>query len=175
MRSNWVFRFANTIELAMVPPVTIRNGEPDDLTALQQLFVETVTAVCSGDYDAQQIGAWISGVNDQDRWSDMIASQYVLLAHREKEILGFASLDKGHHVDFLYVHKNYQGRGLARRLFTEIEREAIRQGHHVLTAEVSKTARPFFEKLGFELEQEQIVVRQEVLLTNFKMKKILNV
>ena len=41
----------------------------------------------------------------------------------------------------------------------------------VLTSDVSKTARPFFEKVGFEVIKKQTVVRQGVELTNFKMKK----
>lgn len=33
------------------------------------------------------------------------------------------------------------------------------------------TARPFFEKRGYRVEQEQQVVRRGVTLTNFIMKK----
>ena len=43
-----------------------------------------------------------------------------------------------------------------------------------MTSDVSKTARQFFEKVGFEVIEEQSVVRKNVELTNYKMKKKLN-
>lgn len=55
-----------------------------------------------------------------------------------------------------------------------IEEEAIRQGQTELSADVSKTARLFFESVGFEVVKEQTVIRPNVELINFKMKKRLN-
>jgi len=40
-----------------------------------------------------------------------------------------------------------------------------------LTADVSKAARPFFERNGFELVREQSVVRRGVALMNYVMRK----
>jgi putative acetyltransferase len=158
----------------MVQQITIRKGLPSDLPVLQQLFADTISKVCSSDYDTQQIQVWTSSIEDKKRWSIMISNQFVLVAQLEKKVLGFATLDNGNYIDFLYVHKDYQRQGLAYQLYTDIENEAIRQKQTELTSDVSKTARPFFEKVGFEVINEQTVVRQNVELTNYKMKKKLN-
>ena len=58
---------------------------------------------------------------------------------------------KNEYFDFLYVHKDYQRQGIADNLYTEIQAKAIKQGTTLLTADVSITARPFFEKKGFKI------------------------
>ena len=104
----------------------------------------------------------------------MLLNQFVLVIQLERKILGFGALDNGKYISFLYVHRDYQHQGFAYQLYTNIEKEAIRQGQTELTSDVSKTARPFFEKVGFKVIKEQSVVRKNVELTNYKMKKKLN-
>lgn len=151
--------------------ILIRKGRLEDLRALQQLCVETIREVCSADYNPEQIQAWISGFEDEHRWKDILADQYVIVAIIEKEIIGFATLKEGNYLDYLYVHRNYQARGIARQLYKEIEEEALRGGQPSLSADVSITARPFFEKMGFILRKAQKVRRRGVQFTTYKMLK----
>lgn len=151
--------------------VIIRKGQLDDLSELQQLFVDTITTVCKEDYNSKQIHVWTSGVGDKKRWQDIMAQQFVLIARDNEKIIGFCTLDNGNYIDLLYVHKDYQRQGIANRLYAQIEKESRRQGENLLTANVSKTAKPFFESVGFDVTKEQTVVRQGVELTNFKMTK----
>lgn len=46
----------------------------------------------------------------------------------------------------MFVHKDFQGEGIATMLLNEIEQYAITNGIIRITSEVSLTARPFFEK-----------------------------
>ena len=94
-----------------------------------------------------------------------------MVAQQHDKIVGFVTLDNGNFIDFLYVHKNHQRQGIENSLYKNIENEARRQKQTVLTSDVSKTARPIFLKVGFEVTKKQTVVRQGVELTNFKMKK----
>lgn len=151
--------------------LTIRQGHLNDLTDLQNLFVETISTICKTDYNEEQIKVWTSSVEKKDRWLDILTNQYLLVAEDKEKIIGFCSLDKGNYLDLLYVHKDFQRQGIANKLFVEIENEAKRQGQIILTSDVSKTARPFFEKVGFEIITEQTVEIQGINLTNFKMTK----
>lgn len=150
---------------------TIRKGQIGDLAELKVLFVETIKIICSVDYDNQQIDAWASGVENAQRWDDVMSKQLVLVAQHENLIVGFATLDNGNYLDFLYVHKDYQRKGIAQLLLNKIEEEARRLKQYVLTSDVSKTAKPFFERMGFKILKEQINVRQGVELVNYKMTK----
>jgi putative acetyltransferase len=150
---------------------TIRKEKDADLAELQQLFKQSITTICSADYDQQQIEAWTSGVENKKRWDDIMANQFVLVARQETKIVGFATLDKGNHLDLLYVHKDHQRQGIAHKLFAGIEKEAKQKGQTKLTVDASKTAKAFFEKMGFKILHAQTVNIKGVDLTNYRMEK----
>ncbi len=102
---------------------------------------------------------------------NVIKGQYVLIAETENQIVGFSTLDQGNYIDLLFVHQEYQHQGIASLLYAKMEEEALRHGQKQLTADVSKTARPFFEKAGFQMLKEQTVNVKGVDLTNYKMVK----
>ena len=95
----------------------------------------------------------------------------VLLAEEDDVLLGFASLDvEGGLIDHLYVHKDYQRRGIASALCDQLESWAISS---VLSTEASLTAVRFFSARGYQLVRRQQVVRRGVMLANIIMKKSL--
>lgn len=158
--------------------IAIRKGQLDDLPELKKLFVDTVTVICKTDYGNNQIEAWVSDTKNnlnRQRWQNTLKNQFVLVAQHDNKIVGFATLDNGNYIDFLYVHKDYQRQGIADRLYTDIEKEAKRQQQTILASDVSKTARPFFEKQKFKIIAEQIVNKKGVNLTNYKMTKTLEI
>jgi putative acetyltransferase len=152
----------------------IRKGQLEDLNELQLLFVETIKNVCKADYNSEQIEVWTDSIKNKERWNEIMINQLVLIAQIENKIVGFTSLAYGNCIDLLYVHKDYQRQGVAHKLYTNIENVAIQQGQTELKFDVSKTAKIFFERVGFELISEQIVKRQGIELTNFKMTKTLS-
>ena len=150
-----------------------RKGRLEDLTELQKLFVESVKSVCSADYNAEQIKIWTSSVENIKRWKDIMTYQAVIVAEFNNQIVGFTSLANFNYVDLMYVHKDFQKQGIAKRLYAVIEDIAKENKQTVLTSDVSKTARPFFSKMGFSVVKEQTVIRKGIELTNFKMTKTL--
>lgn len=152
----------------------VRQGQLDDLPELQKMFVDTVTTICNADYDKQQIEVWTSGIDNKQRWNDIVTKQFVLVAQQDNKIVGFATLDNGNYIDLLYVHKDHQRQGIAGKLYADIETEARRLKQTTLTSDVSKTARPFFESNGFKVLTEQIVNKKGIDLINYKMTKILD-
>lgn len=154
-----------------------RKGLLDDLPEMQKLFVDTITIICKTDYDFNQIEAWTSDTKNnlnKKRWQDIMTKQFVLVTQYVDKIVGFATLDNGNYIDLLYVHKDFQRQGIAQRLLDDIETESRRLKQMTLTSNVSKTARPFFEKNDFKVLTEQNVQVKDVNLTNFKMIKTLN-
>lgn len=149
----------------------IRPAIPADLAGLQDLFTETVKSTCSEDYTPDQIEVWLSATEDQDRWLNKMKDQYFLIAESETEIVGFASLENGDYLDFLYVHKNHLRKGIAGLLYEEIAKEAIRSGAMQLRADVSITAKPFFERKGFTVEKENHLKINGVEISNYRMIK----
>lgn len=153
------------------PQISIRIARPDDLREMQEMFVETIRAICREDYTPEQIRAWTSAAGNIKRWTDKLKSQYFLIAEHGNKIVGYASLENNDYLDFLYVHKDYQRQGIAHRLYAEIEKEALKRKATVLRSDVSITAKPFFEKKGFIALEPQTHIVAGVEIVNYKMVK----
>ncbi|MBO9691892.1 GNAT family N-acetyltransferase [Chryseobacterium sp.] len=154
--------------------ITIRKGNETDLPEMLSLFKTSIDEVCKKDYDQHQLEAWKSGADNKERWIKVIRDQYVLVAVSGNQIAGFCTLDQGNYIDLLFVHKDYQQKGIASILYNEVEKEVRLHHQMLITADVSKTARPFFERIGFHVIQEQEVNIKGIALTNYKMAKNLS-
>ena len=94
--------------------------------------------------------------------------------NQKSQIVGFSSITPQGYLHNMFVHKDFQDKGVATVLLNEIERYAAVMGIKRITSEVSLTARPFFEKRGFVVEKEQKCRANKLFLTNFVMAKELN-
>ncbi len=153
--------------------ITIRLAKISDLKEIQEMFVDTITTICKDDYSPEQIEVWTSSIENTQRWADKLTSQYFLVAELDNKIVGYASLENNDYFDFLYIHKDYQRQGIADRLYSEIEKEAIKRKATHLNSDVSETARRFFEKKGFKTITPHTNIIKDIAIINFKMTKTL--
>lgn len=147
----------------------IRTAGIEDLPALHQLYTETIRHTCKNDYNADQIDVWVSSIENTSRWINAITTQYFLVAEIDHQLAGFASLKDGNYLDFMYVNKDFLRRGVANKLFQELLREATRLKTNGLSSDVSKTARPFFEKKGFKVVKKNTNLIKGIEIVNFRM------
>lgn len=85
---------------------------------------------------------------------------------------GFARLDEEGDIDLLYVDPAYERCRVAKRLINELTRIARGRGFRQLQADVSVTARLFFEAQEFELVESQLVERRGVAFKNYRMVRV---
>jgi len=149
----------------------IRQAENSDISAITQLFYGTIQAINSKDYPQDEIDDWSSWHTDFDKWNERITEQYFIVAIFDNKIVGFGSLASDGYLDFMYVHKDFQGQGVASLLFSELEKKAIEQKNQEIYSEVSKTAKPFFERQGFVLKKKQLKKSRDKELENYLMTK----
>ncbi len=147
--------------------MVIRGYRPLDCKALAELFYNTVHTVNAKDYTKEQLDAWATGTVDLEKWNQSFEEHYSLVAVDEEMIIGFGDIDKTGYLDRLFVHSDYQRKGVAADICNQLE-QAV-QGSIVTHASI--TARPFFENRGYKVVKEQQVERQGIFLTNFVMKK----
>ena len=83
-------------------------------------------------------------------------------------IAGFGDIDKTGYLDRLYVHKDYQSQGIATAICDKLE-HAFEVSK--ITTHASITAKPFFLHRGYNIIKEQQVIRSNIPLTNYIMKK----
>lgn len=150
------------------PEIILRAYRPDNLSQIEELFYDTVHTVNARDYSPEQLQAWAAGRIDREEWNRSLLEHRSIVAVKGREIVGFGDIDSTGYLDRLYIHKAYQGQGIATAICDRLESTAA-EGRILVHA--SLTARPFFEKRGYRVGKEQQVERRGVLLTNFQMEK----
>ena len=147
----------------------IRRYEAADLDAVMSVFLRSVRGVASRVYDAGQIAAWAQV--DRDVWSRRRLDRPTWVALIDGVIAGFIDLEGSGHIDMLFVDPACQRRGVASVLLDTVENAARVQRLAVLDTDASITARPFFEKHGFQIVRSQEVALRGQRLTNFRLEK----
>lgn len=145
----------------------IRQYRQSDCKELIELFYNTVHTVNAKDYTKEQLNAWATGQVDLERWNLSLQEHYSIVAVDNNVIVGFGDIDKTGYLDRLFVHTDYQGKGIATAICNQLEQFV--EGN--ITTHASITARLFFETRGYKVIKEQQVERQGVFLTNYMMVK----
>ena len=146
----------------------LRKYQPSDCAQLAELFYQTIHNVNARDYAQEQLDAWASGEVDLKAWDASFRAHKTIIAVKNGEIVGFGDMDETGYLDRLYVHKDYQGQGVASAICDELERFAAGK---TITTHASITAKPFFLHRGYRVVRKQEVIRRGVVLTNFVMEK----
>lgn len=145
----------------------IRLYQPTDCAELAKLFYDTVHTVNAQDYIKEQLYVWATGNVDLEKWNQSFQEHYSVVATDADAIVGFGDIDGTGYLDRLYVHKDYQRKGIASAICDKLEL-AIR-GRIITHASI--TARAFFEQRGYRIVKEQQVERQKVILKNYVIEK----
>lgn len=146
--------------------MVIREYISSDCERLADLFFQTVHTVNAKDYTKEQLDVWATGNVDLSVWNNSFLEHYTFVAAENDVILGFGDIDNTGYFDRLFVHKDYQGQGIATALCDRLE-----VGIDKFTTQASITAKPFFMNSGYRLIMEQQAVRNGISLTNYVMEK----
>ena len=156
----------------MVTNLDIRRLAAQDIPEMRKLFRATVLTVNSKDYTKEEVEDWASCGDSVEHWKELLAkNNYIGALDGQGGIVGFSSMNAEGYLHSMFVHKDWQGRGVATLLLSEVEKIARRYGVHKISVEVSVTARPFFEKHGYKVVKEQKAKANRLYLTNYIMEK----
>lgn len=149
----------------------LRRATANDVEQLKTLYFNTILTVNVKDYNQEQVAAWASTADRTENLLKRIREQHFYVTYNaETVITGFASLAKDGYLDMMYVHKDFQRMGIATLLINKIFETARELALATLITEASITAKPFFEKHGFTVLEEQTVFIKEVPLKNYRMR-----
>ena len=145
----------------------LRKYNSTDCEQLAELFYDTVHTVNAEDYTEEQLNVWATGQIDLEKWNASFEKNHTVIAVEEDKIVGFGDMDKTGYLDRLFIHADYQGKGVATAICNQLE-QAVKGD---IATHASITAKPFFEKRGYKIVKEQQVERQGIFLTNYVMIK----
>ncbi len=151
--------------------ITITAATLRDLPRMRELFAETVRNVNSEHYDPEEIEDWVS-CGDNARWEELFSRLVFYVAkNNEQNIVGFASIAEDGLLHSLFVDRRCLRKGIAAALLEKAQEYAHTNGIKTVTSEVSITAKPFFERMGFRVQEEQRKRAKKLYLKNYLMKK----
>ncbi|MEI4780348.1 GNAT family N-acetyltransferase [Streptococcus pasteurianus] len=145
----------------------IREYQTSDCKEITELFYNTVHTVNANDYTKEQLSVWATGQVDLEKWNESLQEHFSVVVVDDEIIVGFGDIDNTGYLDRLFVHTDYQGKGIATTICNQLE-QAVKED---ITTHASITAKPFFEKRGYKIVKEQQVERQGIFLTNYVMIK----
>ncbi|KOP27170.1 acetyltransferase [Hapalosiphon sp. MRB220] len=154
--------------------MNIRKFHHQDTQEIMQLFYDTVHNINIRDYTQEQVDVWAPQYMDYQRWNEHLHSKMSYVAELDEKIIGFAQLEPDGHIDCFYCHKDFQRMGVGSKLLDTLQTQAEALGIKRIFAEVSITAKPFFERQGFQIINQQTVERRGVKLINYRMDKHLS-
>ena len=158
------------LSLSMAP-ITIRPYQPTDAASLTRLFRDSVRRIAAPDYTASQLRAWAPDLIDEQKFGHRCGSKATWVAEVEGRIAGFSDLEPDGHIDMLYVHPDFQRRGVARALLRHVEDRLEPLDLRRLYAEASITALPAFEAVGFRVVVPQTTTVRGETMTNYRIEK----
>lgn len=127
----------------------IRAATTDDAAALSALIQEAVRISNARDYSAAIIDL-ICANFVPGKIIEKMGRRDVFAAVDETGIVGTISLG-GDRLHSMFVRARRQSQGIGRRLVAHLEAHALTKGLSSLHLSSSMTAKPFYEKLGYEL------------------------
>ena len=153
----------------------LRRFREGDEAALFQVFCSSIRDIAARDYTPQQIAAWAAEDIDVHRWAELMRKLRPFVVEIAGDIAGYADVQSDGYIDHFFVSGCYTRQGVGRLLMNAIYEEAGRLELSELTAQVSKTAEPFFRHQGFVVLERGFPVRRGVILENARMRKLLSI
>jgi ribosomal protein S18 acetylase RimI-like enzyme len=160
--------------------VTIRFGNADDLTTVEQLAREIWPVAYEGIVEPVQLAYMLDLIYNNATLRDQLQNQQhqFLIAESGGKPVAFAAfstiepgISKLHKI---YVHQNTQGQGIGKMLIDFITGHLQSQSIHTLRLNVNRKnkARFFYEKLGFVIiKEEDIDIGKGYFMVDYIMEK----
>ena len=147
----------------------IRRFKQGDEKELYEVFHNTIRKVNIQDYNENQVAAWAPDDIDMNFVTQKFRDIKPFVAVNDEGIIGYADIQPDGYIDHFYCHHQFQGKGVGRRLFSALEREAAEKRIPSMYSNVSITAKLFFEAMGFSVKKEQLVKVGDQQLKNYRM------
>lgn len=132
----------------------IRKTKIDEMLAVQDVHRRSIIDLCCKDYNQEQIEKWSNVNYNKEIWETSIKEQLHLVVEIDHKIEGFCHSkirdDGKGEIAGLYFSKKISGRGLGKKIFDESMDYLRKNGCTDFVVFATKTAKGFYEKMGFQ-------------------------
>jgi N-acetylglutamate synthase-like GNAT family acetyltransferase len=151
----------------MTTELEIRRATAGDAEAVYEVVLRALRETNARDYPASVIDRLVLIL--PKRIASMLEEWHAYVAVVDGRTVGTGSLN-GNTVRAVFVHPDYQGRSIGKKLMDAVENAANVQSVNTLIVQSSITAQPFYAKRGFKVvreafygEERTIVMSKDIL------------
>lgn len=131
----------------------IRPFKITDTPSVVTVYRDAVRRIGPTAYSPEQIAAWSRYPTCEKDFGQRLSQGYTLVMEENGIIYAFGQLHPRDTFAFLYTAGDTHRKGLGAQLYDALEAHAFSDGLIDMQTEVSRIARPFFEKRGFTLDE----------------------
>ena len=141
--------------------------------AIGDIFFQAVHQTAAAAYSEEQRAAWAPSPVDYERWRWRCEMKRPFVYVDDAGVAGFLELDPDGHIDCLYVHPDWNRRGVASTLLQHALQICRRVGVTRCYVEASHLAKGLFLRHGFDVVAPQTVEIRGVHVENWRMERTL--
>jgi len=133
----------------------IRLASISDTEKISQTHKMSIQELCKSNYSAEDITNW-TNILSPKIYESAIKEKIMIVAEEKNKILGLGILDiKNAELSAIYIHPNYTGKGIGKKILLELEKIAIDNGTKHLKLGSTINALGFYKHHGY-IEKERI-------------------
>jgi putative acetyltransferase len=148
----------------------IRFAQDTDYAAIARLHRSTIRHVNSKDYPAEVISIW-SKRTKASRYRESAAKVKRWVAVEKGKIIGFCDHGFQCEIGGLYVHKDFQGKGVGRKLLKKMEVSMKQLGCNKIKIVSTISAKYFYKKHGYRVIKKKLHQIENKKVDVFLMNK----
>jgi len=144
---------------------------PTDAESLAEVYRDAARNLGRQAYTDAQTSVWALHPEDMEPFRATLSAGQTICGVDDGSPVAFGQLNPMGHIAYLYCHSAHARRGHASAILARLEEHAAANWVSTIHVEASGVARPFFERFGYRVLEEERPVRQGLEFPRFKMKK----
>ena len=142
---------------------------------LSQLYYDAIIKLAPAYYHPQQVKIWANYPRKHPKeFAKLLTQGDVIMAINNKgQVIGFGQLNPKNYIALLYTQPEFNRLGVASAIYRKLEQLAYITHQTTLSVTASKLSQPLFQKLGFELIDTEITIRDDITFERYNMVKLL--
>ena len=147
-----------------------KKGEEDAISLLIETVYDEFVSIDYSEVGNKFFKEWIEPAKIADRQKNQIN---ILVAFVDSQLAGMIEIRENKYISLLFVDKNYQRQGIAKSLFEQSLKIAIKRDPAIdmFYVHASPFSTPIYKRLGFvetDVMQEQFGIKYIPMETNIK-------
>ena len=151
--------------------MTLRDYLPTDAESLAEVYRDAARNLGRQRYTDAQTSVWALHPEDLEQFRVTLSAGQTICAVVDGSLVAFGQRNPADHLAYLYCHSAHARRGYASAILAKLEEHAAANRVSTIHVEASCVARPFSERFGYLVVEEERPIRQGLEFLRFKMKK----